>query len=175
MPNTAILWFRRDLRLDDNPALVRAMTDNERVLPLYIHAPDEEAPWSPGAAGRWWLHGSLGALDRDLCERGSRLLIAAGESLAVLERISALTGATRVYWNRLYDPATRARDTRIKLALRARGLHCESHNALLLRGRGSLPKTSRTSSPPMPGSTRSEQTKALSPSLNTDGAQTPRL
>ncbi|WP_295428286.1 deoxyribodipyrimidine photo-lyase [uncultured Thiodictyon sp.] len=133
MPDTAILWFRRDLRLDDNPALNRAMAECERVLPLYIHAPAEELPWAPGAAARWWLHGSLRALDQNLRERGSRLLIAAGESLAVLARISDQTGATRVYWNRLYDPATRARDAHIKLALRAQGRRCESHNAALLR------------------------------------------
>ena len=132
MTTTAILWFRRDLRLDDNPALVRAMAENERVLPLYIEAPGEEAPWAPGAASRWWLHGSLAALDRELRARGSRLLLDAGDSLAVLERWCARTGATRVYWNRLYDPATRERDTRIKLALRERGLQCHSHPALLL-------------------------------------------
>jgi len=133
MSDTAILWFRRDLRLDDNPALVQAHADCARVLHLYIHAPEEEAPWRPGAASRWWLHGSLGALGRALRERGSGLLIAQGESLGVLSRISAEIGATRIYWNRLYDPATRERDTRIKLTLRERGLRCESTNALLLR------------------------------------------
>ncbi|HYN77961.1 MAG TPA: deoxyribodipyrimidine photo-lyase [Lamprocystis sp. (in: g-proteobacteria)] len=133
MPDTAILWFRRDLRLTDNPALIQAMMDAEQVLPLYIHDPVAEDPWSPGAASRWWLHGSLGALDRSLQDRGSRLTIAVGDTLEVLQRIAAQTGATRVHWNRLYDPATRARDTRIKLALRSLGLHCTSHNALLLR------------------------------------------
>ena len=133
MSETAILWFRRDLRLDDNPALVRAMSENARVLPLYIRSPAEESPWEPGGASRWWLHGSLKALDQALLERGSRLLIATGESLEVLARVCAHTGATRVYWNRLYDPATRERDSRIKLDLRERGLHGESHNAALLR------------------------------------------
>jgi len=133
MPNIAILWFRRDLRLTDNPALLQAMADNDQVLPLYIHAPADEIPWAPGAASRWWLHWSLQDLDRSLRERGSRLIIDVGEALAVIQRMVAQTGATRVYWNRLYDPATRARDTRIKLALRAQGLVAESHNALLLR------------------------------------------
>lgn len=133
MSETAILWFRRDLRLDDNPALIRAMSENDRVLPLYIHSPAEESPWEPGGASRWWLHGSLKTLDQALLERGSRLLITKGEGLEALARVCARTGATRVYWNRLYDPATRDRDSRIKLSLRERGLHCESHNALLLR------------------------------------------
>ncbi len=128
---TAILWLRRDLRLDDNPALQRAL-DGGALLPLYIHAPDEEAPWAPGGASRWWLHRSLAALEAALRQRGSRLRIERGESLGVLRRIIAETGATEVHWNRLYDPATRARDSRIKQALRSDGLRCESHNAALL-------------------------------------------
>ena len=65
-PKTAILWLRRDLRLADNPALAAALARCERVVPVYIHAPDEEAPWEPGGAARWWLHHSLTALAADL-------------------------------------------------------------------------------------------------------------
>ena len=46
----AIVWFRRDLRLQDHPALDAAMRRHERVLPLYIHATGEEGDWAPGAA-----------------------------------------------------------------------------------------------------------------------------
>ena len=56
---TAIVWFRRDLRLADNPALGAAATRRERVVALYVHAPDEEGEWPPGAASHWWLHHSL--------------------------------------------------------------------------------------------------------------------
>ena len=129
---TAILWLRRDLRLDDNPALLRALESGRPLLPLYIHAPAEEHPWEPGGASRWWLHGSLAALDAALRTHGSRLRIERGESLDVLRRLIAETGATEVHWNRLYDPATRARDARIKQAIRAEGLRCASHNAALL-------------------------------------------
>ncbi len=129
---TAILWFRRDLRLDDNPALVSAIADGMPVIPVYIHAPDEEASWARGAASRWWLHHSLLALDASLRRLGSRLWIARGDSLAELRRIAAVTGATRVVWNRLYDPVIRERDTQIKQALKADGLDCASHNATLL-------------------------------------------
>jgi deoxyribodipyrimidine photo-lyase len=132
MPATALLWFRRDLRLADNPALARALEVCERVVPVYIHAPEEEAPWQPGAASRWWLHHSLAALDSALRGLGSGLVIAAGESLAELQRFAGLTGATHCFWNRLYDPAPVARDTRIKQALRADGLWCESFTAGLL-------------------------------------------
>jgi deoxyribodipyrimidine photo-lyase len=132
MPKTVILWFRRDLRLDDNPALRAAITDCERLVPVYIHAPYEEAPWSPGAASRWWLHWSLLGLERALGDLGGRLWTAEGDSLAELRRIIAITGATEVHWNRLYDPATRDRDSRIKQALRAEGVRVESHKGSLL-------------------------------------------
>ena len=81
--STAIVWFRRDLRLDDNPALERALQRHERVLPVYVHAPQEEAPWAPGAASRWWLHHSLAALAADLAARGSALHFARGDSLFI--------------------------------------------------------------------------------------------
>ena len=53
MACTAIVWLRRDLRLTDNPAIDLALGRGERPIPVYIQAPDEEAPWPPGrpAAG----------------------------------------------------------------------------------------------------------------------------
>ena len=130
--STALVWFRRDLRLADHPALDAACAAHERILPVYIHAPDEEAPWQPGGASRWWLHHSLKALDGRLRERGSRLLILQGDTLTELRRLIAATGATAVHWNRLYEPAVIARDKRIKEALRADGVDAQSHNGALL-------------------------------------------
>lgn len=132
MSSTVILWMRRDLRLDDNPALRAALVDCDRLVPVYVHAPDEEAPWSPGAASRWWLHWSLLALDGSLRSLGSRLWIVRGDSLGRLRQIAAATGARRIHWNRLYDPAARARDGRIKGALRSDGLRVESHPGSVL-------------------------------------------
>jgi len=132
MSATAILWLRRDLRLADNPALNAALEGADRLLPVYIHAPDEEAPWQPGGASRWWLHHSLAALDQELRARGSALVIACGETLPTLRRLIRVSGGGQVHWNRLYDPALVARDTDIKQALRTEGVRCESHNAALL-------------------------------------------
>ena len=132
MPTTALVWLRRDLRLGDNPALVAALARGERVIPVYFHAPDEEAPWQPGAASCWWLHQSLCALSEHLQRLGSRLIIRRGESLATLRALIAETGASQVHWNRCYEPALIARDSRIKQALRADGIDCASHNAALL-------------------------------------------
>ena len=128
----AIVWFRRDLRLADNPALQAALDAGHAPIPLYIHAPGEEAPWAPGAASQAWLQRSLQSLAADLQALGSRLLLRQGPSLAVLEEIIAGFDVGAVYWNRLYEPQTMARDTRVKDALKAGGVHVESFNAALL-------------------------------------------
>jgi deoxyribodipyrimidine photo-lyase len=131
-PKTAIVWFRRDLRLADNPALTAALARCERVIPVYIYAPDEEDPWQPGGAARWWLHHSLTTLADCLGAAGSRLIVARGESLPTLRDLIGATGAVECHWNRLYEPATIARDSAVKQALREDGVHCESHNAAAL-------------------------------------------
>ncbi|MEJ2142954.1 MAG: deoxyribodipyrimidine photo-lyase, partial [Gammaproteobacteria bacterium] len=66
MSEVTILWFRRYLRLHDNPALNWVCQNSESVIPVFIHSEDEEHPWSPGAASRWWLHHSLDALNKQL-------------------------------------------------------------------------------------------------------------
>jgi deoxyribodipyrimidine photo-lyase len=132
MTRTALVWLRRDLRLTDQPALLAALAQYQRVVPVYIHAPDEEAPWSPGAASRWWLHHSLAALARDMAARGGRLIIRRGATLTALRALAHETRADAVFWNRLYEPANVAREREIKGALREAGLVVESHNAALL-------------------------------------------
>lgn len=131
MPATTIVWFRHDLRLDDNPALAAAAARGA-VVPVYIWAPDEESPWAPGAAARWWLHGSLEKLMAALAKAGTPLVIRRGGSLATLRTIAAEVGATHVTWNRRYEPAIVQRDTAIKQALAADGLAVESFNGGLL-------------------------------------------
>ena len=128
----AIVWFRRDLRLEDNPALDAALRGHASVVCAYVHAPAEEAPWQPGAASRWWLHRSLQALEASLRKRGASLHIARGPTVTALDRLIAATGARAVYWNRLYEPALIARDVRIKQRLRERGVEAQSFNANLM-------------------------------------------
>jgi deoxyribodipyrimidine photo-lyase len=129
---TVIVWLRRDLRLTDNPALAAACEHARHVVALYVHAPEEDGEWAPGAASRWWLHHSLARLDADLRARGGRLVLRRGDSLAELRLVARVSGAVAVYWNRLYDPARVAHDTRIKSALHEDGLECQSFNAALL-------------------------------------------
>jgi deoxyribodipyrimidine photo-lyase len=131
MPN-ALVWFRHDLRLDDNPALRAALDQGFTPIPVYVHAPQEEGEWSPGAASLAWLHRSLTALDADLRSRGSRLLLRAGPSAPALQALVEQTGAVAVFWNRKYEPATQPRDASLKKRLREQGLQVESFNGCLL-------------------------------------------
>ena len=119
-----IVWFRLDLRLADNPALRAAVkaAGQDGIIPVYIWAPDEEAPFAPGAASRVWLHDSLRALSTALDARGSRLILRVGPSLETLLELAEKTGARALFWNRRYEPAVAARDARVDGALRARGL-----------------------------------------------------
>jgi deoxyribodipyrimidine photo-lyase len=126
-----VVWFRRDLRLHDNPAL-RAAARAGRVVPLFVWSPDEEAPWAPGAASRWWLHHSLAALGASLGRLGAPLVVRRGGSLEALRAVAREAGASAVFWNRLYEPAARARDAAVEQALRADGLAVETFNAALL-------------------------------------------
>jgi deoxyribodipyrimidine photo-lyase len=128
----SIVWLRRDLRLADHAALTAACARGGAVLVVYIHAPEEEAPWEPGAATRWWLHHSLAALDGELRRRGSRLVIRRGPTWPALEALIETTGAQAVYWHRVYEPMLRERDRAIQAALRARGLVAESFPGELL-------------------------------------------
>jgi deoxyribodipyrimidine photo-lyase len=131
--STAVVWFRRDLRLEDNPALAAALRAHPRVVCVYVHAPREEAPWQPGAASRWWLHHSLHALDAQLSRRGATLVLRQGDTHGELLALLRASDATAVYWNRLYEPAAIARDARLKEALQTAGVQVHSFNAQLLR------------------------------------------
>jgi len=135
---TAIVWFRRDLRLADNPALRHAVAQAGRIVPVFIHDADEESPWAPGAASRWWLHHSLIGLSTSLDRRGCALIVRRGPSLRTLDELLTSTGATLVTWNRLYEPASSERDTRVSSALRERGVTVETSNAALLFEPGTI-------------------------------------
>lgn len=137
----ALVWFRRDFRLHDNAALRAALDACDSVIPVYLHAPEEEATsgddWRPGGASRWWLHHTLRALQSELREHGSDLVIRntlgkTADSLAELRALIRETGASEIHWNRLYEPHAVDRDMRIKQALNEAGVTAVSHAGCLL-------------------------------------------
>lgn len=128
----SIVWFRQDLRLDDNPAVCAAVNRGGAAVPVFIWAPEEEGLWPSGGASRWWLHQSLTGLDAELQRLGSRLVIRRGNSVNVLKALAREVGAGSVFWNRRYEPAVIQRDSKIKEELRIIGLKVECFNAALL-------------------------------------------
>ena len=136
MSTAAIIWFRQDLRLSDNKALAQALEAGHRIVPLFIWAPDEEGPWAPGAASRWWWHHALADLQAQLKEHGVRLLLRQTSkgcsSEDILREVAKATKAEAIFWNRRYEPAVIARDTKIKASLQADGFKVTSANSGML-------------------------------------------
>src|SRR6218665_1906912 len=126
-----LVWFRQDLRLQDNPALHAAVARGGAGVPVYILDDAGEKRWRAGGAARGGLHHSLAAPDAALRERGSRLVLARGDSAERLRALVRETGAGAVYWNRRYEPAAVARDSRLKTDFAAEGLEVKSFNAAL--------------------------------------------
>ncbi len=118
-----ILWYRRDLRLGDHPALTEAVASGRPVIPLFIH---DDVVAGQGAAARFRLGLSVGSLADDLRSVGSQLILRRGKALDVLRDLIAETGAGAVYWTRLYDPIAKARDTEVKSVLKEDGIDAQS-------------------------------------------------
>ena len=124
----AICWFRQDLRISDNPALVAAAKHNN-VLPIYILDNENPGDYAYGGASQWWLHHSLAALQKSL---GSQLSVYQGNPQAILQELISRLDVEAVYWNRCYEPWQIDRDTQIKGQLKSQGLKVGTFNGSLL-------------------------------------------
>ncbi len=114
-----IHWFRRDLRLADNPAFSAAAQSGLPVLPVYVLDPAAE---TTGAASRWWLHGSLESLDRALREKGARLILRRGSTIEQLLEIAKQSGAHSIHFTRGYEPVERRQEQELATACEKAGL-----------------------------------------------------
>ena len=126
--NLSIHWFRQDLRISDNPALINAAELGE-VLPVYIFDTVNSGKHSIGAVQKIWLHYSLEALDKSL---GGKLLVYSGDPLDILLKLIAGSETNRVFWNRCYEPWQISRDKNIKAELNKKNIEVESYNGSLL-------------------------------------------
>mgnify|MGYP001812546542 FL=1 len=124
----AIVWFRQDLRLADNPALHAAADSGAHVIPVFIHE-EAAADWQPGTASRWWLEHSLARLNDTL---GDALYIVTGDAREIIPRLVRLSGANAVFWNRCVEPGRVAVDRQIKAELQAEGVRVRTNNGAWL-------------------------------------------
>ncbi|MBT8448864.1 MAG: DNA photolyase family protein [Gammaproteobacteria bacterium] len=125
---TAIVWFRQDLRLRDNPALLAAAAEFD-ILPIYIMDTSISQEHQPGGASRWWLHHSLVSLNDSLA---SKLQFFTGDPAEILQELTKSHGIRYVFWNRCYEPEVIARDKRIKSQLTEQDIEVTSFNGALL-------------------------------------------
>ncbi len=123
--NSNIVWFRNDLRLEDNPALAAAVAAGN-VLPVYIL--DERM----GGASRWWLHHSLAALGKSFSERGGHLVLRRGKPETIIPELANEIGAQSVHAARSFEPAMREADAKVDAALKTHDIGFHRHLSTML-------------------------------------------
>ncbi|MCJ1959499.1 cryptochrome/photolyase family protein [Novosphingobium mangrovi (ex Hu et al. 2023)] len=116
MSSPVIVWFRRDLRLSDQAALVEAAAKGP-VVPVYVLDDETAKHRAMGGASRWWLHHSLESLSAALEEKGSRLILRRGRCEEVLPALAKEVGASEVHALRHYEPWWRNAEKAVGKAL----------------------------------------------------------
>jgi deoxyribodipyrimidine photo-lyase len=129
----AIVWFRKDLRLADQPALDTALQANKEIIPVFIWDGEEGGNWSPGAASRWWLHHSLDSLSSSITKLGGTLILVQGKAAQVLPELAQTYQADQIFYGRCYDPAGIATQEAVEEACDLNGINTESFNSSLLQ------------------------------------------
>ncbi|MDF7799004.1 deoxyribodipyrimidine photo-lyase [Pontiellaceae bacterium B1224] len=124
----SIHWFRNDLRLTDNPALIQA-AEAGIVLPVFIWDAECAAELGPGGASRWWLHHSLVQLNDSL---GGALNIYCGNPQDVLATLAKEHAVDQVCWNHSYEPQSPQRDEAVAEEMRSSGRDVQTFNGSLL-------------------------------------------
>ncbi|MBB71273.1 MAG: deoxyribodipyrimidine photolyase [Legionellales bacterium] len=127
---TVICWFRNDLRLRDNSALIAAAKASDDVIPLYILDDKQYRPL--GGAQRWWLHHSLTSLAADLDKYGLQLLLRNGNSKKILAELADTHNITGLYWNQVFEPKKLAADNAIRKFFESNNIEVDVFNDNLL-------------------------------------------
>lgn len=106
----AVFWFRRDLRLDDNLGLFRALESKFPVIPLFIFDEDilDNLPKKDPRVG--FIHESLSKINDELNKIASSLLVKKGKTTAVWESIIQEFDVQEVFFNKDYEPYAIKRD-----------------------------------------------------------------
>jgi len=112
-----IVWFRRDLRLRDNPALTAACEECDEIIPLFVF--DEPLLKSHifGSACVNFMLGCLRDLSASLGVRGIQFAWRSGEPMEEVPKAAHDWKADAVYWNRDYEPKAVCRDQAIQKVL----------------------------------------------------------
>jgi deoxyribodipyrimidine photo-lyase len=118
-PRTAVVWFRRDLRLHDHPALVAAIEGADRVVPLFVVDPRLAGGRFASPNRVWFMLESVRSLRSALRALGSDLVVRVGDPRQVVPGVAGEVGASGVFASRDHAPYGRARDRDVVAALAA--------------------------------------------------------
>lgn len=135
MNNSAIVWFRDDLRLGDHPALIAAAghgdVSSASIIPVFVF---DKTFSQVGGAGKWWLHNAIDALANNIQDEGGNLLLRRGNPADHLLELARASGAKSVYALAARTPAERAEQEKIRH-------HLAQHNIDLCLHAGALMHT----------------------------------
>jgi deoxyribodipyrimidine photo-lyase len=126
---TAIVWFRRDLRMHDNPALAAA-AKAKRTVPVFCFEPGLYAGRHRSPNRNAYLRACLDELADNLERAGSPLLIRHGDPVEELPALAAEAGASRIHLNRDHTAHARNRDRRVERALGDSDVELVTHSGL---------------------------------------------
>ncbi len=128
-PKPIIIWFRRDFRLSDHPALSSAIKSGRPIIPVVLL---DEVVETFGAAPKWRLSQSIEHFGVRLKQVGSQLILRRGIASNEILALARETGSGDIWWTRAYDPDAIARDIKVKSALKDAGFAAKSWPGHLL-------------------------------------------
>ncbi|GAA0880033.1 deoxyribodipyrimidine photo-lyase [Algoriphagus jejuensis] len=118
MEKITLFWFRRDLRLEDNTGLQRALQEEKNVLPLFIFDRNILERLEEKADARVeFIHAQLTEIKAQLEKKGSSLLVRYGTPEEIFSKLSTEFSISAVYTNRDYEPYAKERDEKIEALL----------------------------------------------------------
>jgi len=139
-----LVWFRRDLRLSDNPALCQALCEGHPVLPVFVLDPALRQTPEGSPRRTAFLLRCLHSLQGNLEQAGSPLILRLGNPEDELPRLAQDCGAEAIYWNDDYNPDARHRDQRLSQACGKMGLRVKTFPDPCILAPGSVLKPDGT-------------------------------
>jgi deoxyribodipyrimidine photo-lyase len=136
----SIMWFRRDLRLDDNPALDHALSESRQILLCYVLDPSILQAKETGSPRVAFFLSALRHLHEAIRDKGGQLSILEGKPEKVLLDIARAQNVELITWNRDYEPYAVRRDEEVARRAREAGISIRTFHDQCLQPPGEITK-----------------------------------
>ena len=110
-----LIWFRSDLRIQDNALINHCIKNKYKIIPLYIIDPSDDM----GSASKWWLKNSLNSLNKSL---NNKLLIFSDDNKKVLSKLIEQHDISKILWSNRYSKNKINQDNTIKKYIEKHGV-----------------------------------------------------